>query len=394
MRFRPEADIWPVMSDDELKDLAQDINREGQRNPIHLYDGDILDGRNRWLAITKFCASGVEPKFEDVTARAVSPIHWVISLNEKRRHLDKGQREIAAAKSLPFYEREAKQRMANAAAAAAAERERDEKGQLISRGGSIAPALESPRRAADDAAIAFGTSTGGVRRAKYVLDNGSKKLVKAVEDGQLSLGKAEQIAKTYQDKRTQDSRVSMVAKSKMATRVKGLTGEVEWYTPRKYLDAAVRVMGGIDLDPASSDTAQDHVQASRYFTVEDDGLSRQWSGRVWLNPPYAMPFVEQFVQKMVASYEDGGIEGILLTNNATDTKWFHMAARTCSAICFTLGRIHFLEASNGELTEKNSPTHGQAFFYFGRNTARFYQVFSEFGTVLASAAEEVRSAIA
>lgn len=41
----------------------------------------------------------------------------------------------------------------------------------------------------------------------------------------------------------------------MATRLKILTGEIEWYTPRQYLEAVVEVMGNIDLDPASSDAA-------------------------------------------------------------------------------------------------------------------------------------------
>src|SRR5262245_6844094 len=65
------------------------------------------------------------------------------------------------------------------------------------------------------------------------------------------------------------------------------TGENEWYTPPAYLEAARLVLGGIDLDPASSDVAQRRVRAGRYFTKKDDGLSRPWRGRVWLNPPYA-----------------------------------------------------------------------------------------------------------
>jgi hypothetical protein len=60
-------------------------------------------------------------------------------------------------------------------------------------------------------------------------------------NGQLSLGKAEHIVQTYPDKQKQDKQVAIVAKSKMATRVKNLTGEYEWYTPRQYLDAAVEV---------------------------------------------------------------------------------------------------------------------------------------------------------
>ena len=57
-------------------------------------------------------------------------------------------------------------------------------------------------------------------------------------------------------------------------------------------------MGGIDLDPASSDIAQQTVKTTRYYTIVDDGLSHDWSGRVWLNPPYAKTLVELFTEKI------------------------------------------------------------------------------------------------
>lgn len=369
MKFRPEADIWPILSDDALKVLATDIDKHGQREPIKLYQGDILDGRNRYLAVTRFCTNGRKPNYVDVDPE--SPIAYVISLNEHRRHLNESQRALAAAKALPFYEAEAKQRQG-------------ERTDLASTSGPIEPQVKSaPRRAADDAAQAFGTSTGSVRRGKTVATKGSKKLNEAVEAGQLSLGKAAEIVKQYPDKRRQDKQVAAVAKSKMVTRVKGLTGEVEWYTPRKYLDAAIDVMGAIDLDPASSERAQEHVQASEFYTMVTDGLSQRWHGRVFLNPPYAMPHVKNFVTKMVEAYTTGDIdEGILLTNNATDTEWFHAAMRACAALCLTRGRIRFLEATDDELVEKTAPTHGQTFFYFGHNPQTFKKVFSEFGFVL------------
>jgi hypothetical protein len=66
-------------------------------------------------------------------------------------------------------------------------------------------------------------------------------------------------------------------------------GSHEWYTPAKYIETARRVLGQIDLDPASSEMAQRTVRADRYFSERDDGLSQQWQGRVWLNPPYTQP---------------------------------------------------------------------------------------------------------
>ena len=158
---------------------------------------------------------------------------------------------------------------------------------------------------------------------------------------------------------------------------------IEWYTPRKYLDAAIQVMGAIDLDPASSAAAQKHVQAGRYYTMEDDGLKQRWQGRVFLHPPHAGKLISSFTGKMVESWKSGDMtEGILLTVNATDTKWFQSTSAFSSAICFTQGRISFLEAWDGEVVEKTSPTHGQLFFYFGGKVELFTEVFFEFGSVV------------
>jgi ParB family chromosome partitioning protein len=152
------------------------------------------------------------------------------------------------------------------------------------------------------------------------------------------------------------------------------TGEFERYTPAFYIEKAREVMGGIDLDPASCEQAQKTVQATEYFTVEDDGLAREWHGRVWLNPPYHRDLAPRFVAKLLD--ELGRIdEAIMLTNNATDTEWFQAALEHSDVVCFTNGRIRF-EVPDGDPV---SPTQGQAFFYFGRNWERFAEVFGTIG---------------
>jgi ParB family chromosome partitioning protein len=59
----------------------------------------------------------------------------------------------------------------------------------------------------------------------------------------------------------------------------------EWYTPENIVEAARFLMGGIDLDPASCLVANRTVKARRIYDAADDGISKPWSGRVFLNPP-------------------------------------------------------------------------------------------------------------
>ncbi len=156
------------------------------------------------------------------------------------------------------------------------------------------------------------------------------------------------------------------------------TGENEWFTPDRYVEAAREVMGGIDLDPATHPTAQETIRASRFFTRQDDGLTQPWNGRVWLNPPYAQPLIGQFAEKLMSEIKAGRVQqAILLTHNYTDTAWFHLAEAAAELICFTKGRIRFVDIDG----EDCSPTQGQAFFYYGEQWEKFREVFAAFGFV-------------
>ena len=157
------------------------------------------------------------------------------------------------------------------------------------------------------------------------------------------------------------------------------SGNNEWYTPAEYIEAARAVMGGIDLDPATSEIANKTVGALSYFTAEDDGLTRHWAGRVWMNPPYAAELIGRFTEKLGRHYAAGDVtEALVLVNNATETNWFQGLLACASAVCFVRQRVRFLDPEGNP----GAPLQGQAVLYLGADVDGFVGEFARFGTVM------------
>jgi N6-adenosine-specific RNA methylase IME4 len=179
----PAADLFPMMVDAELQELAADIRANGQRLPIVLHEGKVLDGRNRLEA----CGiAGVEPRLSEWEGRGGSPVAFVASVNLMRRHLNESQRALFAAELLPFFEAEAKARQR----AAGGDRRSEEARTALRPGADTDPAPRKPVAAAAQAAATANVGARTVERAKSVLAK-APELADKIRNGDVTLKQAE-----------------------------------------------------------------------------------------------------------------------------------------------------------------------------------------------------------
>jgi len=115
----------------------------------------------------------------------------------------------------------------------------------------------------------------------------------------------------------------------------------DWITPKWMIDA----LGVFTLDPCQS-LNQPWPCAKRGLTIRDDGLSQQWAGDVWLNPPYGRA-IEKWIERMA---EHG--DGIALMFARTDTRWFQRHCAEADALLFVRGRVRFHDGQGDKFTRK------------------------------------------
>lgn len=169
-----------------------------------------------------------------------------------------------------------------------------------------------------------------------------------------------------------------------ATLINQTSGKVEYYTPAEIVEAARRVMGSIDLDPASSPAANARVRATRIFTAADDGLSRPWGGKVWMNHPFGRKTNRPWIDKLVGEYRSGRVsQACCITFASTSEAWFQPLLDF--PICFLSPRVNYL-LPNGETLE--GVTKGSCVAYLGDQLDRFVAVFRPLGRVMLPAGGE------
>jgi phage N-6-adenine-methyltransferase len=163
----------------------------------------------------------------------------------------------------------------------------------------------------------------------------------------------------------------------------------EYSTPSKYIEGAREVLGVIELDPASNATAANVVRALRFYTKQENGLSKSWKAKtVWLNPPYSEEKIKAFVSKLLKEQAKHGFACIVLTNCDSGTSWWQKLASASKRVCFPDHRIAFL--INGKPYRGNRAA--QTFFYIGPDAKKFDRVFRQFGVCMSPTAAMKRAA--
>lgn len=101
----------------------------------------------------------------------------------------------------------------------------------------------------------------------------------------------------------------------------------------------------------------------QFYTAEENGLNKDWQGRVWLNPPFSNPLIQQFLTK-IAEHNNG----IALVFAKVEAKWFHdIVLRRATAIKFLYDRVRFYRPDG---TQGLQPRNGSMLIAYGTENAR------------------------
>ncbi len=172
IEFHSVANIFPMMTENEFESLKDNIEQNGLIQPIYLFKGQIIDGRNRYLACLE---RGIEPTFRNYEGTESDLLTFVISLNLQRRHLNTSQKACLAVELLPELERITKANLSSKMSAI-------RKGEDLSK-------LTKPENSRNIAAQSFGVSGGYISLAKQIRETNIE-LFDQVKNGLFTLQKA------------------------------------------------------------------------------------------------------------------------------------------------------------------------------------------------------------
>jgi hypothetical protein len=158
-------------------------------------------------------------------------------------------------------------------------------------------------------------------------------------------------------------------------RINQTSGNCEWYTSKEIIESARNTMSGIDLDPASSGTANRWIKARLFY--EHSGLEHSWFGKVWLNHPFGRKENRLWIEKLLTEFRAGRVtQACCITYACTSEKWFQPLLLFPQ--CFLCPRTNYILPS-GDV--KRGVTKGSVVTYLGPEVENFNLYFSKFGVV-------------
>lgn len=364
--------LIPPLTYEEKKMLEESILSEGCRDAIVVWNDTIIDGHNRYEICTKHGIpfETVSREFEDRN----DVIEWIIKNQFGRRNLPMHERARLALRLKSVIAEKAKSNKQEAA----------NKMNLIVGNNVSAEICKNvlPIDTREEIAKAAGVSHDTIAKVEKIEEAAPAPVVQASRKGDISVNAAYQVTKMMQEEQEEiasriqsgENAKSVVLEVQKKPHVANNSGNNEWYTPAEYIEAARKAMGSIDTDPASNDIANKVVKAEKYYTIETNGLAHDWTGNVWMNPPYSSDLISKFVEKLKeqrANYN----QAIILVNNATETQWFYEIVKIASAVCFPKSRVKFYMPDG----KTGAPLQGQAVLYVGDNYEKFISAFGGIG---------------
>ncbi|MBU2843552.1 DNA N-6-adenine-methyltransferase [Acidithiobacillus thiooxidans] len=382
------------LSGEELEQLEANIKEHGCRDALVIWNNMIIDGHNRYSICQRnnIPFSTVQMDFPNRDTVKL----WMLRNQLGRRNLNDFQRSEIALQLESLLKAQAKVRQGNRTdlepeSDTESESDFSDFSDFPQNSSECSAPPQKPQKAKrqeretrNAVAKTAGVSHDTIKKVKAIQATATPEIKELARSGSVSINAASKIAALPEDSQKEiTGEIQGGTKPSEAVKkhvhVAQNSGENEWYTPAEFIEAARVAMGSIDLDPASSAIANETVKATTFFTKEDDGLTKEWHGALWCNPPYAQPLIANFAEAIASKYEAGEIQqACVLVNNATETKWFQRLLSVADAVCFPSSRIRFIRPDE----KKGAPLQGQAIIYIGTRTSEFADAFSQFGAIL------------
>lgn len=150
------------------------------------------------------------------------------------------------------------------------------------------------------------------------------------------------------------------------------SGNYEYYTPIEIVEASRKVMGSINLDPFSSEEANEVVGADIFYDKKTDGFTCHWFGNIFMNHPFNIKNNKRCIENLVFQFQCGDVsQACCITYAATSEAWFQPLLDYPQ--CFLSPRTNY-RFPDGTINKKRA-TKGSVVTYLGGNLNKFIDVF-------------------